>query len=198
MSTVFVSNLPYSLTNEKLAAEFGRFGKVTNARIMTRPFRGRRVSRGFGFVDFETADQMTQATNAQNITIDGRNCRIAVARPRVIVKDNVFIGNIAQEVDENRLKEYFAAYHPVQVKIVQKRQSDERKGFGYVQVQSEQDRDGAVQNLDGKDFCGLPLIVKVARKPFLPDEEIQRRAERRRARRSRRAPRAPQNAPAPQ
>ena len=198
MSTVFVSNLPYTLTSENLAEEFGRFGKVTNARIMTRFFRGRRVSRGFGFVDFETPEQMTQATNAQNLSIGGRTCRVAVARPRVIVVDNVFISNIAQEVDENKLKEHFAAYHPLQVKIVQKRQSDERKGFGYIQVQSQQDRDGAVQNLDGKDLCGLPLIVKIARKPFLPEEEIQRRAERRNLRRTRRTARAPREAPAPQ
>lgn len=54
MKSIFVGNLPWSVTDSDLSAKFGEFGSVISARIVTDKFSGK--SRGFGFVDMEDAD----------------------------------------------------------------------------------------------------------------------------------------------
>ena len=54
MKSIFVGNLPWSVTDADLSAKFAEFGSVLNARIVTDKFTGK--SRGFGFVDMEDAD----------------------------------------------------------------------------------------------------------------------------------------------
>jgi RNA recognition motif-containing protein len=54
MKSIFVGNLPWSVTSEELEAKFAEFGNVLSARVMTDKFSGK--SRGFGFVDMEDAD----------------------------------------------------------------------------------------------------------------------------------------------
>lgn len=54
MKSIFVGNLPWSVTGEELEAKFAEFGAVQSARIVNDKFSGK--SRGFGFVDMEDAD----------------------------------------------------------------------------------------------------------------------------------------------
>ena len=54
MKSIFVGNLPWSVTNTDLEAKFSEFGTVLSARVMTDKFSGK--SRGFGFVEMEDAD----------------------------------------------------------------------------------------------------------------------------------------------
>ena len=54
MKSIFVGNLPWSVTNTDLETKFSEFGNVMSARVVTDKFNGR--SRGFGFVDMEDAD----------------------------------------------------------------------------------------------------------------------------------------------
>lgn len=51
MKSIFVGNLPWSVTDTDLEAKFAEFGAVSSARIVSDKFSGR--SRGFGFVDMD-------------------------------------------------------------------------------------------------------------------------------------------------
>ncbi|MFA6549487.1 MAG: RNA-binding protein [Candidatus Margulisiibacteriota bacterium] len=53
MKSIFVGNLPWSVTAEQMKEKFSEFGEVVSARVVTDQFSGR--SRGFGFVDMEDA-----------------------------------------------------------------------------------------------------------------------------------------------
>jgi len=53
-TTVFVANLPFSLTNETLSEVFAEY-KPTSATVVIRKATGR--SKGFGFVEFSEAHQ---------------------------------------------------------------------------------------------------------------------------------------------
>lgn len=71
--TLYVGNLPYSVTEAQLAAKFADFGS-TNARIVE--------GRGFGFVDVD-GDQLEAAITATNgQQLDGRTLNVNEARPR--------------------------------------------------------------------------------------------------------------------
>ncbi|MBU0672127.1 MAG: RNA-binding protein [Candidatus Margulisbacteria bacterium] len=54
MKSIFVGNLPWSVTDADLEAKFSEFGAVQSARIINDKFSGK--SRGFGFLDMEDAD----------------------------------------------------------------------------------------------------------------------------------------------
>ena len=78
---LYVGNLAYSTTEDTLRNEFGKFGNVTSALVVIDRVSGR--SRGFGFVEFSTPDEGTQAINGMNgQSLDGREIVVNEARER--------------------------------------------------------------------------------------------------------------------
>ena len=78
---LYVGNLAYSTTEDTLRNEFGKFGNVTSALVVIDRVSGR--SRGFGFVEFSTPEEGTQAINGMNgQSLDGREIVVNEARER--------------------------------------------------------------------------------------------------------------------
>ena len=77
---LYVGNLPYSVTEERLQQHFAQHGSVVSARIITDKFSGR--SKGFGFVEMSSDQEAERATTAFNGTdFEGRNLVVSEARP---------------------------------------------------------------------------------------------------------------------
>lgn len=78
---LYVGNLSYRLTEEQLRDAFGSFGNVVHASIVTDRATGQ--SKGFGFVEFASADEGQAAVDGLNgKPLMGRALRIDEARPR--------------------------------------------------------------------------------------------------------------------
>ena len=78
---LYVGNLAYSTTEDTLRNEFGKFGNVTSALVVIDRVSGR--SRGFGFVEFSTSEEGTNAINSLNgASLDGREIVVNEARER--------------------------------------------------------------------------------------------------------------------
>ena len=78
---LYVGNLPYSVTEERLQQHFAHHGSVVSARIITDKFSGR--SKGFGFVEMSSDQEAERATAALNGTdFEGRNIVVSEARPQ--------------------------------------------------------------------------------------------------------------------
>ena len=81
MSTkVYVGNLSFSVTQEKLKELFESFGDIEEAIVISDRFSGR--SKGFGFVTFtdkKDADKAIEDMNGKEI--DGREIKVNEARP---------------------------------------------------------------------------------------------------------------------
>jgi len=76
---VFVGNLSFKTKEAELADEFSTAGKVITANIITRGYR----SLGYGFVEFETNEQATNALQTLNKkNINGREINVELATPR--------------------------------------------------------------------------------------------------------------------
>ncbi len=82
MSTkIYVGNLPYSVTDSSLESNFSEFGSVTSAKVMMDRDTGR--SKGFAFVEMQTADAAQAAISGLNgISVDGRSIVVNLAKPR--------------------------------------------------------------------------------------------------------------------
>jgi hypothetical protein len=78
---LFVGNLPYSVTSERLQEAFSQFGNVTSSKVIVDRETGR--SRGFAFLEMETDDQGAAAMQAMNgALLDGRSIAVREAVER--------------------------------------------------------------------------------------------------------------------
>lgn len=80
MKTLYVGNLPWSTTEERLSQVFSVHGPVANCRIITDRETGR--SRGFGFVEVDDSVAEGMVTALNNTSLDGRLIVVNEARPR--------------------------------------------------------------------------------------------------------------------
>ena len=72
---LYVGNLNYKTTEEKLKEAFSQFGEVTSANILQ--------GRGFGFVEMATSEASEEACNRMNGTdLESRKIIVKEARPR--------------------------------------------------------------------------------------------------------------------
>jgi RNA recognition motif-containing protein len=78
---LYVGNLSYDMTDSDLNNLFSAHGGVRSAQVIMDRDTGR--SKGFGFVEMESAEQAQAAINALNgQEVNGRALTVNVARPR--------------------------------------------------------------------------------------------------------------------
>ena len=78
---LYVGNLSYNITNQQLEELFAPYGQVKSAQVVMDRDTGR--SKGFGFVEFNDANQARAAIEGLNLKeIDGRSLTVNEARPR--------------------------------------------------------------------------------------------------------------------
>ncbi len=78
---IYVGNLSYGVSESELNELFSEFGSVTSAKVITDRETGR--SKGFGFVEMESAEDGQKAIDEINEKeVDGRPLKVNEARPR--------------------------------------------------------------------------------------------------------------------
>lgn len=75
----------------------------------------------------------------------------------------IYVGNLSYRNDEESLKELFGEIGEVQsVKIITD-ETGRSKGFGFVEMTSDENADKAIATLNGASFGGRNLVVNEAR-----------------------------------
>ena len=76
----------------------------------------------------------------------------------------LFVGNLSFNTDERRLQEVFEAVGPVDtVNIVRDQMTGRARGFAFVEMQSEEGAQSAIQKLNDTDLDGRKIAVNEAR-----------------------------------
>ena len=76
----------------------------------------------------------------------------------------LYVGNLSYNVSSSDLEKLFAAYGSVEsAEVITDRDSGRSKGFGFVQMGSDQAAQAAIQGLNGKEHDGRALTVNEAR-----------------------------------
>jgi RNA recognition motif-containing protein len=77
---------------------------------------------------------------------------------------NLFVGGLPYKVTDDELRELFEAVGAVQsAKVIVDKYSNQSKGFGFVEMGSEEDAQKAIKELNGKEVDGRPIVVNEAR-----------------------------------
>ena len=76
----------------------------------------------------------------------------------------LYVGNLSYNVDKGNLEQMFAPHGTVvSAQVITDRDSGRSKGFGFVEMSSDQEAQAAIAALNGKNLEGRNLTVNEAR-----------------------------------
>ncbi len=81
----------------------------------------------------------------------------------------LYVGNLLYEVGDEDLKAHFATVGTVvTATVIRFRDSSRSKGFGFVEMATEEEAQKAIDTFNDQDFRGRKLVVSEARPPKQP------------------------------
>ena len=76
----------------------------------------------------------------------------------------LYVGNLSYEVNDSELQQMFEPYGSVQsAQVIMDRDTGRSKGFGFVEMGSDQEAQAAIAALSGKQVGGRSLTVNEAK-----------------------------------
>ena len=76
----------------------------------------------------------------------------------------LFVAGLAYSMTDDELNNLFADFGTVNsAQIITDRETNRSKGFGFVEMSTEEESKAAIAGLNGKDMNGRPLTVNEAR-----------------------------------
>lgn len=98
----------------------------------------------------------------------------------------LYVGHLSSEITSDELQQLFSTkgFVVTSARVICDREGGRSRGFGFVEFASQDDARRAIEELNGMDIQGRPLLVKEAR----PQEARDGRGNDGRAARSDRAP----------
>jgi len=183
VGNVFVRNLAPSVDNKGLYDTFSVFGNILSWKVATDD---KGVSKGYGYVHFETAESAQDAIQKFNGTlIDEVEVQVGIfvrKQDRAGQADwtNLYVKQFPASWDENKLKEVFSVFGVV-ANVAVNRDGDKLKGFGFVNFADHESAVRALADLANKTFedadGSFELYVSRAQKKTERSREIKSRID---------------------
>lgn len=77
---------------------------------------------------------------------------------------NIYVGNLSYKVSDQELQEVFEEFGEVtSAKVIKDRETGRSKGFGFVEMENDEDAQAAIEELDGTEIDGRTVKVNKAR-----------------------------------
>jgi polyadenylate-binding protein len=182
---IFIKNLDDAIDNKALHDTFAAFGNVLSCKVATDE-QGR--SRGYGYVHYETAEAADTAIKAVNgmllndkkvyvghhISRKERQSKLEEIRSQFT---NLYVKNIDPDVSQDELIEVFNRYGSVTSAVIQIDEEGRSKGFGFVNFESHEQAQAAVDGLHDTDLKGKKLFVSRAQKKAEREDELRKTYE---------------------
>jgi RNA recognition motif-containing protein len=83
----------------------------------------------------------------------------------------IFVGSLAYTATDEDLQAFFAEAGTVaSAKVIMDRETNRSRGFGFVEMSTDEEAKAAIENLNGKDLGGRAVMLSEAR-PQAPREQ---------------------------
>lgn len=183
---VFIKDLDASIDNKSLHELFSSFGNILSCKVALDE---RGVSKGYGFVHFESKESADEAISKLNGLIlndkkvyvclhVSRKDRVAQTDAAKSVFTNVFVKNLDENMDDAEVEKIFTPFGKITSAFVGRDESSGRsKGFAFVNFETHAAADAAVNALNGTELNGRVLFVGRAQKKAERAEELRRQFE---------------------
>lgn len=153
--SIFIGNLAWSTTIEKLKAFAEQAGEVVSAEVMRHEDTGR--SKGWGLVTFNAPEVAQQAiTTLNGLKLEGRLIHMRLDRTKMQNPDaiySMFIGNLPWITTDADLMRLFAPFHPTYCNVVMNVYGESR-GFAIMKFLTEQNLISAMESMNQFDLHG--------------------------------------------
>ncbi|XP_059205354.1 polyadenylate-binding protein 1A-like isoform X2 [Centropristis striata] len=184
VGNIFIKNLDKSIDNKALYDTFSAFGNILSCKVVC----DENGSKGYGFVHFETQEAAERAIEKMNGMLlndrkvfvgrfKSRKEREAELGARAKEFTNVYVKNFGEDMDDEKLREYFSKYGNAMSIRVMTDDSGKSRGFGFVSFERHEDAQKAVDEMNGKEFNGKLIYVGRAQKKVERQTELKRKFE---------------------
>jgi polyadenylate-binding protein len=182
-TNLYVKNLSEDITKEKLEEMFSKYGAVTSLML---PCDEEDKPKGFGFINYdepEAAAAAVEELNGQEVApgkklfvgraqkkeerekaLRERFEALKVERMKKYDGVNLYVKNLGDEIDDERLREEFKAYGAITSTKIMSDSNGKTKGFGFVCFASPEEATKAVTEMNGRMLEGKPLYVALAQR----------------------------------
>jgi len=176
---IFIKNLHKSIDNKALHDTFSSFGKILSCKVATDE---RGNSRGYGFIHYETQEAADKACIVNGKLLEGKKCFVGPFVPRKTRTNdqgdsnwtNIYVKNLSTSMDEQQLREMFGKYGTITSAAISKDDKGSSKGFAFINFQSNEEAQKAVDELNGKETTdGKQLYVGRAQKKSEREKELK-------------------------
>ncbi|KAL8768045.1 MAG: hypothetical protein Q9209_005588 [Squamulea sp. 1 TL-2023] len=192
-STLFVRNLNFSTTSERLREVFQPLDGFLSARVKTKPDpknAGHLLSMGFGFLEFKTNVQAQAALAA----MDGHNLdehellirashkgadaaeerrRDDTARKLAGRRTKVIIKNLPFEASKKDVRSLFGTYGQLRSVRMPKKFDSSTRGFAFAEFVTAREAENAIDALKDTHLLGRRLVLDFAAEDEIdPEHEI--------------------------
>jgi RNA recognition motif-containing protein len=80
------------------------------------------------------------------------------------VATRLFVGSLSWNTNDDQLKDFFSSAGTVtSANVIVDRDTNRSKGFGFVEMSSDEEAKAAIDSLNGKELDGRTIIVSEAR-----------------------------------
>jgi polyadenylate-binding protein len=180
---IFIKNLDKKIDHKSLYDTFSQFGHILSCKI---ELDETNESKGYGYIQFQTQEAADRATDKVNgKMLNGKKVYVGAFVPRKerMAENsqkkytNVFIKNLDEKVDDEKLKQLFASFGVIKSYIVMKDEQGKSKGFGFVNFETAEDAERAVIELHGQEIDGKAVFVGRAQKKSERESELRAKFE---------------------
>lgn len=78
--------------------------------------------------------------------------------------NKLYVGNLGYGISDDDLEKIFAAHGSVRsAQVIKDRDTGQSKGFGFVEMSSDEEAQAAISALNGKEIDGRAVVVNEAR-----------------------------------
>ncbi|CDS07593.1 hypothetical protein LRAMOSA01542 [Lichtheimia ramosa] len=191
-TNIYVKNLNPDVTDEDLRTLFGNYGTITSAAV-AKDDQG--VSRGFGFVNFEKHDDAHQAVQELNGSeYHGKALYVSRAQKKNEREQelrrqyeqarleklskyqgvNLYIKNLDDDVDDERLKQEFSVYGNItSAKVMRDDTTGISRGFGFVCFSEADEATRAITEANGRMLGSKPIYVALAQRKDVRRSQLE-------------------------
>uniref|UniRef100_A0A8C5E0M0 RRM domain-containing protein n=1 Tax=Gouania willdenowi TaxID=441366 RepID=A0A8C5E0M0_GOUWI len=151
-STLFIKNLNFSTTEDKLQETFSKCGKVKTCTISKKKDKaGKLLSMGYGFVQYQTAEEAQKALRQlQHCSVDEHQLEVKISQ-RVSRKkkqtekkqtgSKILVRNVPFQASVREIRELFCTFGELKTVRLPKKAagSGNHRGFGFIDFITKQD-----------------------------------------------------------
>jgi len=169
-TALYVGDLETTVTDMQVYDLFVQLGPVVSVRVCRNSLTG--GSLGYCFVNYDKLQDAARAIEVLNFTpLNGKAIRIMYSHRDPSVRKsgsgNIFIKNLDKAIDQKALHDTFSAFGNILSCKIATDQTGQSKGYGFVQYDSEEGAQKAIEKLNGMLLNDKQVYVG----PFLRKQE---------------------------